>query len=170
MLLQQASATTGQTQPTDPTDAGPPPAGGMPPSGPGNQFASDTLSGLLSVQQQEPPSAADLAQQLMSQVDTNGDGELSADEIQQALGGDTSSDLTSAIAKLDTNGDGQISTDELTSALQSARTSSHHHHHHHGAPPSSSTDSTTSTTDPTATTTTTSTDPNSQTDTTVAES
>jgi hypothetical protein len=90
----------------------------------GGGFAGDTLSALLDVQK-GPPSAQDVASSLVSAVDTNGDGQLSADEIGAAISGGGAStvsndDLTSAIAKLDTNGDGQLSADELTAALKSA--------------------------------------------------
>ncbi|MDB5444739.1 MAG: hypothetical protein JWQ97_56 [Phenylobacterium sp.] len=134
MLLQQSSGDAGQTQPGG--TAGPTPAAPLPAAGPGDQFAAATLSGLLSVQQQ-PPSSADMASNLMSQADANGDGQLSADEIKQALGQNSSSsgDLTSAISKLDTNGDGTLSAAELTSGIDTARKT--HHHHHQGAEASS---------------------------------
>src|SRR5206468_2458526 len=80
LLLQPALAQSGQTSPVGGPDA-PPPAGGRPPASPGDQFAPATLSSLLSVQGQAPPSATDLAGALLSQADTDGDGKLSGDEL-----------------------------------------------------------------------------------------
>jgi Ca2+-binding EF-hand superfamily protein len=113
------------------------------------QFASDTLSSLLSAQE-NPPSAADTAAKIIGVADTNGDGSLSLSEIENAIGADTASGtgaasetdpLSQAFSALDTNGDGDISDSELTNALsaQSAAQNgaqgpqgAHHHHHGHG--------------------------------------
>jgi hypothetical protein len=101
MLIQQELGDGGQTAPSDPSP-GPPPAGGLPPQSPAGQFAPETLSGLLSVQQDQPPSASDLAAGVMSQLDTNGDGEISSDELTAGL-----------------------------QAAQKPHGHHHHHHHHH---------------------------------------
>jgi hypothetical protein len=117
------------------------------PTLPSNQFAPDVLSALISAQS-APPSSAQVAQGLISTLDSNGDGSLSLSEITNALGNPAnpgtsqtgaSSDLSAAFAKLDTNGDGQLSASELASALdtatqnasQSGQTQGAHHHHHH---------------------------------------
>jgi len=149
-LLQQARG-AGQNQPggdsASATDGPPaaPPAGPLPGGG-AQAFVSKTLASLLSVQEDGSASggatagasgasgssdtgASKFADKLMKSADTNGDGELSADEIAAALGGTTaSSDLSAAISKLDTDGDGQLNTSELTAALEAHR-SGHAHHH-----------------------------------------
>ncbi|MBW8811986.1 MAG: EF-hand domain-containing protein [Caulobacterales bacterium] len=106
---------------------GPPPAGGA------KQFALGTLKSLLSAQE-GPPSSADLAGQIVKAADTDGDGNLTADEIAKALGSSTSDKLTAAVGKLDTDGDGKLSASELTAALDARKA---HHGHHYGAAKSS---------------------------------
>ena len=120
-------------------------------SQPSRRFSADLLGTLLQTQTQ-PPTSADVAKQLISNLDANGDGSLSLSEVQAALGGnpasatastastsasDPLSQLTQAFAKVDGNGDGQLSSDELAAvldkALQSSQASNvgHHHPHHH---------------------------------------
>ncbi len=70
---------------------------------------------------QTAPSSTDLASSMLGALDTNGDGQLSATEIQTALGSSSSDSLTSAIGKLDTNGDGQLSASELSAAIDAFR-------------------------------------------------
>jgi Ca2+-binding EF-hand superfamily protein len=145
LLLQQQGAQAGQDVPSaDATSAttSPPtqPAGGSSAA----QFTSDTLSSLLSAQE-APPSSADIAAKVISTADTNGDGSLSLDEVEKALGQDTTSGadaLSQAFSKLDANGDGQIGADELTSALDAKKAAggAHHGHHAHHAGQASSTD------------------------------
>jgi len=123
---------------------GPPPP--PPPRSSGqasSQFASSTLASLLSVQQQ--PSASDFAAKLIGQVDSNGDGSLSLDEIKSVLEKagltktsattDTSAgeSLAKAFGKLDSNGDSKLDTSELASALETLMKA--HHGHRHGPPP-----------------------------------
>jgi Ca2+-binding EF-hand superfamily protein len=130
MLYQQPSSSTGQNSPSATPDSSAttttPPT--LAPANPGQQFAADTLAALLNVQQQTP------AERLIGQADTNGDGQLSQDEIAQSLqaGGQSvdNNALATQIAKIDTNGDGSLSADELTAALQ--QLDQGHHHHHHG--------------------------------------
>lgn len=151
-LQTQATSSAGQSLPTasqDQTSAATPVAPPGPPPGGDSQassrFAANTLSSLLGVQQQAPQ-VSSFATKLIGQVDSNGDGQLSLTEIEQALGqGSTPASgasattaataattaaatdpLAAAFAKLDTNGDGQISGSELTAALKA-----HHHHGHH---------------------------------------
>ena len=109
----------------------------------GAQLASGALSALFGMQSGgaegpkgpppggQPPSASDMANNLMKDLDQDGDGALSADEIKSALSstGD-SSDLSAALSKIDSNGDGSISTDELTSAFEAAKPKDGHGHHH----------------------------------------
>jgi Ca2+-binding EF-hand superfamily protein len=143
-LFQQQGPPAGQDLPGDSaapaSSATPPPA---PPANPpdASQFAQATLASLLDTQQQ-PPSSADIAQQVISAADSDGDGSLSLDEVEKALGQDTTNGdagLSQAFAKLDTNGDGKLSQDELASAIDAQNSASgsasgvHHHHHHHHA-------------------------------------
>jgi len=121
---------------------GPPPP--PPPRSTGqasSQFAANTLASLLSLQQQ--PSASDFASKLIGQVDADGDGSLSLDEIRSTLekAGLTKASaaapgedfMSSAFGKLDGNRDGKLDTTELTSALEEMMKS--HHGHRHGPPP-----------------------------------
>jgi Ca2+-binding EF-hand superfamily protein len=66
-------------------------------------------------------SSTDVASQMLGAADTNGDGQLSASELQTALGSSSSDSLTSAIGTLDTNGDGQLSATELSAAIDAFR-------------------------------------------------
>ena len=116
-----------------------------------SQFAANTLASLLSVQQQ--PSASDFASKLIGQVDANGDGSLSLDEIKSTLekagltqtskstSASNSDPLAQAFGKLDSNGDGKLDSTELASALEAMMKS--HHGHRHGPPPPPPQDATT---------------------------
>jgi len=147
LLLQRQVAPAGQDLPgADSASAGPAPSPPQPASGPSAaQFTSDTLSSLLSAQE-APPSSADVAAKVVGTADTNGDGALSLDEVESALGQDTTSGadaLGQAFAKVDTNGDGSVDANELSSALDAQKSASgahhaHHAHHAHQAAPSSS--------------------------------
>ena len=120
-----SSTNAGQEMPS----AGQSPPSGLPPNGAppmsgfgGPQAAPDTMSALLSLQT-DPDSQAS---SLISALDKNGDGTLSADEVASAVSKSTS-DIQGGFAQLDTNGDGQLSGDELSSAIKQ-----HHGHGHHG--------------------------------------
>ena len=80
-----------------------------------------------------PPSGADVASNLIGDVDADQDGALSLDEIKTELGLDaTASDsLTSAFGKLDTDGDGKLGSAELTAALDAFQ-ASHAYGRHQG--------------------------------------
>lgn len=165
-LVSQASGTSGgagQVLPgADQDGDGPPPP--PPPRSSGqasSQFAANTLASLLSVQQQ--PSASDFAAKLIGQVDANGDGSLSLDEIKSTLekaglsktsstssasGGDP---LAQAFGKLDSNGDGKLDGTELASALDALMKS--HHSHRHGPPPPQDATATVASVDTASTTT-----------------
>ena len=133
LMQSSSSAQAGQSLPSDGDSSaatapqGPPP--GPPPGmGGSGQFATQTLSALMDVQQNQP-TATNMASALVQQFDTNGDGSLSLGEIENALNGtgstsDTSSTssstdsaLAQAFAKLDTNSDGELSTTELQAAI-----------------------------------------------------
>jgi hypothetical protein len=97
----------------------------------GPAFDAGMLAALLSMQVQQAGSGASGtgASGLLSQLDTNGDGQISKSEFESALGS-AGVDATSADAlfsKLDSNGDGSVSQSELASA----RHGHGHHHHHH---------------------------------------
>ncbi len=66
----------------------------------------------IEVPQWEPSAAADRA---LAEYDSNGDGQLSRDELQTCPG------LLSAIAAIDRDGDGSVSADELKASLQDLR-------------------------------------------------
>lgn len=118
----------------------------------GPQMSAGTMGGFMSLQGGPPPgpppgggkSAADVSSDIMSSLDTDGDGTISLEEA-QANG---NSDAATAFSQLDTNGDGKIDTNELTSAVQSAHdemasaqdsngaqgmSGAHHGKHHHHA-------------------------------------
>ena len=113
----------------------------------GPQVSSGTMGGFMSLQggpPPGPPSAADVASNIMSSLDTDGDGSISLSEA-EANG---NADAANAFSALDTNGDGKIDSDELTSAVQSAHDElasaqsdgaqasggvRHGRHHHHAS-------------------------------------
>lgn len=136
--------TTGFTQSsTNPFDFASPstPSGTQAPVTGGNgftQISPATMSALLAAQGQSPtgttttsaptsPSGA--LQDLFSQLDANGDGQISKTEFENALGagGTNIAQADNVFNKLDANGDGSVSLDEMSKALQGAK--GHHHHH-----------------------------------------
>jgi Ca2+-binding EF-hand superfamily protein len=93
------------------------------------------MSALLDAQSQSGATAKALdpsqaLQDLYSQIDTNGDGQITKSEFENALGaGGTNLAMADDVFnKLDTNSDGTVSLNELKSALQGA---GHHHGGHH---------------------------------------
>jgi hypothetical protein len=94
------------------------------------QFSADTMSALLSMQNGQGGPAADIAKDVIAKFDTNGDGQISQSEFEQAIGsGANQSGVDALFNKLDSNGDGSVSQDELQSAMQKAHGGGHHHHH-----------------------------------------
>ena len=67
------------------------------------------------------PSDGQLAESILGQADTNGDGALSADEIAQALGTTANDQLKQALAGFDKDGDGKLDSSELTAAIDAFR-------------------------------------------------
>ena len=121
-LLQSISGSSANANQTDP----PPPDGGTASKG-GQQFGACTMDALLKMQGQSASGgAAQSPSQMFSQLDTDGDGQISKSEFETALSGAGASTSTAdaLFAKLDTNGDGTVSQDELAKAA-------HGHHHHH---------------------------------------
>jgi Ca2+-binding EF-hand superfamily protein len=77
-------------------------------------------------------------QDLFSQIDADGNGQISKSEFENALGagGTNVAQADDVFDKLDQNGDGSVSPDEMKSALQGA--GGHHGGHHHHAHAASS--------------------------------
>jgi hypothetical protein len=109
-----------------------------------SQLSPTTLSALLAAQSQSssgatttsaPTDPSSALQDLFSQIDTNGDGQISKTEFESALGagGTNLAQADNVFNKLDTNGDGSVSLNELKSALQGAGGKGGHHGHHHVA-------------------------------------
>jgi len=99
-------------------------------------FSPDTMTSLMSVQEQPSggnPFVSAHAQALFSQLDANGDGQVSKSEFEDIFGSNADmSKVDGLFNALDSNGDGSVSQDELTSAMQASH--AHHHHHHHANP------------------------------------
>jgi Ca2+-binding EF-hand superfamily protein len=95
------------------------------------------MSALLAAQGQSgstasaPASPSAALHDLFSQIDANGDGQISKSEFEGALGagGTNVAQADDVFSKLDTNGDGNVSLDELSSALKGAGGKGHHHAH-----------------------------------------
>jgi hypothetical protein len=116
-------------------------ANSAPVSGSGgfSQISPTTMSALIAAQSQSstatttsaPTDPSSALQDLFSQIDTNGDGQISKSEFENTLGagGTNVAEADAVFNKLDTNGDGSVSLDELKSALQGAGGKGHHHHH-----------------------------------------
>jgi hypothetical protein len=136
----------GQTvsSPFDVTSSAPQ-AGSTPVTGaPGwSPISPATMSALLAAQSQSsaatttsaPTSPSDALKDLFSQLDANGDGQISKSEFENALGagGTNLAQADDVFSKLDANGDGSVSLDEMSNALQGAGGKGGHHHHHHVA-------------------------------------
>ncbi len=91
------------------------------------------MTALMSVQEQHSsanPFVAARAQALFSQMDGNGDGQVSKSEFENVFGSNADmSKVDGLFNTLDSNGDGSVSQGELTSAVQASH--AHHGHHHH---------------------------------------
>jgi EF hand domain-containing protein len=115
--------------------AGPPDASGGSGTGTFSPFNHDTMMALMSAQEQPSggnPFVTARAQSLFSQLDGNGDGQVSQSEFENVFGSDADkSKVDGLFNALDGNGDGSVSLDELTSAAQASH-AHHHGHHHHG--------------------------------------
>jgi hypothetical protein len=123
-LLQTLSGAT-----ADPSATAAAPTGGT--AGTGcSSFDPGTMAALISLQGQSASGVtAQSPSSLFSKLDTDGDGQISKSEFENALGGASveTSSADALFAKLDANGDGSLSQSELTKAKQG-----HHHHHMHG--------------------------------------
>lgn len=125
-LFQAFTGGGGASSPTAPGAASASSPGAAP-------LSSDMLSTLISLQGQ-PDSLSSLSQSVLSKFDSNGDGQVSQSEFENAIGPNADKSQVDALFnKLDANGDGSVGQDELTSALKSAHHGGHHHHGGAGA-------------------------------------
>jgi Ca2+-binding EF-hand superfamily protein len=118
---------------------------------PGSGFSDQMQAQLIGYQAQGWPGASSaqpggqLAHNLFTQIDGNGDGVISKSELEQAVtkaGG--SKDAADALyAKLDPNGTGGVSEQQLAQSLFGALPQ-HHHHHGGGSGSGNATDALTS--------------------------
>jgi hypothetical protein len=103
------------------------------------QISPATMSALLAAQSQAgstssaPTSQSGALQDLFSQIDANGDGQITKSEFENALGagGTNLAQADDVFSKLDTNGDGSVSLGEMSAALKGAGGKGGHHHHAH---------------------------------------
>jgi EF-hand domain pair len=132
------SASTDPFAVSTPTSASSTPATG----GSGfSQLSPATMSALLAAQGQSSTATTTSAstspssalQDLFSQIDSNGDGEISKSEFENALGagGTNIAQADDVFSKMDKNGDGSVSLDEMSSALKGSGSKGGHHHHMH---------------------------------------
>jgi Ca2+-binding EF-hand superfamily protein len=107
-------------------------------SAPGGGISPATMSALFAAQDQSSStvstSRSDALKDLFSQLDADGDGQISKSEFENALGagGSNLAQADDVFGKLDKNGDGSVSLDEMSSALKGAGAHGHRHKHHVG--------------------------------------
>src|SRR5882757_4965543 len=140
------------TNPFDLSGGTAPSESSIPASGSGgfSQLSPATMSALLAAQSQSSTGSAiststspsSALQDLLSQLDTNGDGKISKSEFENALGagGTNLAQADDVFNKLDKNGDGSVSLDEMSSALKGAGGHGHRHKHHVAGSDGSSSD------------------------------
>lgn len=99
------------------------------------QDPSSTASSTTASTNSASTSRSSALQDLFSQIDANGDGQISKTEFENALGagGTNIAQADNVFNKLDVNGDGSVSLAEMQKALQGAGGKGGHHHHHHVA-------------------------------------
>lgn len=95
-----------------------------PAAGGGGQLSAETMSALLAAQSQSgtgfaPMGRGEALKDLFARIDADGDGKISKDEFEDALGaGGTNREAADDVfGKLDRDGDGSVSLNELASAL-----------------------------------------------------
>jgi hypothetical protein len=128
------------TDPFNPSGGAPAPGNSAPAPGTSgfSQLSPATMSALLAAQSQSstsaPTSPSDALQDLFSQIDANGDGQISQSEFENALGagGTNLAQADSVFSQLDSNGDGSVTLSELSSALKGPEGKGGHHHAHVG--------------------------------------
>src|SRR5262249_53756525 len=122
-------------------------------AGAGSQISPQTMSALIAAQSQSgasdtaPTDPSQALQDLFSQIDGNGDGAITKQEFENALGagGTNIAAADDVFSKLDSNGDGSVSLDELKQALHGAGHHGHHPMHAGGTGDTDGTDPTSST-------------------------
>ena len=135
---------TGFSQtPTNPFDvSGSDKASGSPAPASGSngfsQLSPATMSALLAAQSQSSTgsttsasnSPSNALKDLFSQLDANGDSQVSKSEFENALGagGTNIAQADNVFSKMDNNGDGLVNLGEMSSALKGG--GGHHHRHH----------------------------------------
>ena len=95
----------------------------------GQSSAATTTSTATATSASADPASA--LKDLFSQIDANGDGQISKAEFENALGagGTNIAQANDVFGKLDANGDGSVSLDEMAKALQGSHGNGHRHHH-----------------------------------------
>ena len=112
---------------------------------PSSGLSDGVQSQLIGFQAQGWPGASSpggqLAQDLFSQIDANGDGSISQSELEQAVtsAGGTTQAADALYAQLDPNGTGSVSEQQFAQGLFQSLPHGHHHHGF-GSPPASATD------------------------------
>jgi hypothetical protein len=131
----------GSTNPFDFSTNASAAAGSIPASrsGGASQISPATMGALLAAQSQSSMGSAtsaltsrsDALKHLFSQLDADGDGQVSKSEFESALGagGTNLAQADDVFSKMDKDGSGAVSLDEMTSAL----TGKGHRHRHHAA-------------------------------------
>jgi Ca2+-binding EF-hand superfamily protein len=107
---------------------------------PGPTLSNQVQAQMIEYQAQGWPGASafapgsQLAQNLFSQIDSNGDGSISQGELEQAVtgAGGTKAAADALYAKLDPNNTGSVSEQQFAQAFSQAAPHAHHHHHHGG--------------------------------------
>jgi hypothetical protein len=139
--VQTASPGQTATNPFDIDSGASSTAGGPSGSGPGGvQISPQTMSALIAAQSQSgasnsaPTDPSQALQDLFSQIDADGNGAVTKQEFENALGagGTNLAAADDVFSKLDSNGDGSVSLEELKQALQGAGHHGGHHHMHAG--------------------------------------
>jgi hypothetical protein len=141
--ITSASQSTGQdsANPFDLSSSASASTGTVPSSGPGgccSQISPATMSALLAAQSQSSTGTTGAAstspsgalKDLFSQIDANGDGQISKSEFETALGagGTNLAQADDVFSKLDKDGSGTVSLDELSSALKGSGGAGRAHH------------------------------------------
>jgi Ca2+-binding EF-hand superfamily protein len=122
-VSQDSAATFGLSSSNAPASIGP----GSGSGGGGSQISPETMSALLDAQGQSSAGSTTASKSrsaalkdLFGQIDGDGDGKISKEEFETALGagGTNLTQADSVFGKLDKDGDGSVSLKELASALK----------------------------------------------------
>jgi hypothetical protein len=125
-VSQDSAATFGLSSSNAPASIGP----GSGSGGGGSQISPETMSALLDAQGQSSAGSTTASKSrsaalkdLFGQIDGDGDGKISKEEFETALGagGTNLTQADSVFGKLDKDGDGSVSLKELASALKGGK-------------------------------------------------